>query len=198
MTPFKMKFPNATKETLFRVLETATFMKGSIVKLEEDDRSQIPFFMLVSGDLMPGFGDANECSYVSLNNLEEVKMDIVDRLKEYRDNSYTDYAALDLAIKEIERLRKEIGEEEPKYVAGDWFLDESNEECILAQVEAHKFCLVHAVTGNRLHDPVYIKGKGNVDRNEGFTMQEMIELFRFYGDGTLTQIENPFKKKNNV
>jgi len=71
MTPFQKKFPNATKDTLFRIIVTINFQKGDVVKLHNDDGTYSPSFVYSdphSELAYAGLGYA----YASIHDLEEI------------------------------------------------------------------------------------------------------------------------------
>jgi hypothetical protein len=72
MTPFQEKFPNATKDTLFRVKKDNTFTAGSIVRLYTDDGTISPKFELVDGYTKWSVCDGQPGAYEILDNIEEI------------------------------------------------------------------------------------------------------------------------------
>jgi hypothetical protein len=76
MTPFQMKFPNATKDTLFTVVndESGTFDIGSVVQLCKDDSTSSPAFRLITGYTRYVVCGGEPGAYVYLNDLQEIEV----------------------------------------------------------------------------------------------------------------------------
>lgn len=60
-TPFQKKFPNADKDTLFKVVQSDNFSVGEVVTLRDDDGTTAPFFEAKSG---------GEEKYMKLSSIE--------------------------------------------------------------------------------------------------------------------------------
>jgi len=74
MTPFQMKFPSATKDTRFIVVDESTFSVGSIVSLFRDDKTSQPLFKLISGHCDFTIADGEPGAYMSINDLQEIEV----------------------------------------------------------------------------------------------------------------------------